>query len=296
MSFADRVPAYSARLEAALNRLLPPENHEPRRLHAAMRYACLGGGKRLRPLLIYATGETLGIPAERLDAPAAAVEMVHCYSLTHDDLPAMDNDDLRRGRPTCHKVFDDATAILAGDALQALAFDVLVNDPAIQAEPPARLHMCRLLAEASGSYGMAGGQALDLAAVGRQITLAELENMHIHKTGALIRASMLMACSCTPLLAADELGALDRYAKRVGLAFQVWDDVLDEEADPATLGKTPGKDRAQNKPTFPALLGMAEAKRRAHELVDEAVKALTPLGERAEPLRWLGEYIVSRSA
>ncbi len=295
MAFAERVPAYTARLEAALKRLLPSEHQEPRRLHAAMHYACLGGGKRLRPLLMYAAAETLEIPAERVDGPAVAVEMVHCYSLAHDDLPSMDNDDLRRGRPTCHKAFDDATAILAGDALQALAFDVLVNEPTMHTDPPARLYMCRLLAEASGSLGMAGGQALDLAAIGRQLTLAELENMHIHKTGALIRASMLMACACTPMLPASELGALDRYAKRIGLAFQVQDDVLDEEADSATLGKTAGKDRAQNKPTFPALLGLADAKLRARELADEAIRAIEPLGERAEPLRWLAEYIISRN-
>ncbi len=295
MPFADRVPAYTNRLEATLKRLLPGEHQEPKRLHAAMHYACLGGGKRLRPMLMYAAGETLEIPAERLDAPAAAVEMVHCYSLAHDDLPAMDNDDLRRGRPTCHKAFDEGIAILAGDALQALAFDVLVNDASMLADPPARLHMCRLLAEASGSLGMAGGQALDLSATGRQLTLAELENMHIHKTGALIRASMLMACSCRPMLPASELGMLDRYAKRIGLAFQVQDDVLDEEADSATLGKTAGKDRAQNKPTFPALLGLADAKDRARELADEAIRAIEPLGERAEPLRWLAEYIISRN-
>ncbi len=295
MSFRERVPEYSRRIEKVLDRWLPAADKPPPRLHAAMRYAVLGGGKRLRPLLIYAAGETLGVPAERLDGPAAAVEMIHTYSLIHDDLPAMDNDDLRRGRPTCHKAFDVATAILAGDALQVLAFLILAEDPSMTVLPAARVEMIRSVAVASGSTGMAGGQAMDLAAAGKSLGLAELELMHIHKTGALIRASVLLAAQGLPGLAVEKRTALDRYAKCAGLAFQIRDDILDVEGETTALGKQSGADAALNKPTYPSVLGLEESHRRARDLHHAAVDALVPFGEAAEPLAWLSEYIVTRS-
>jgi geranylgeranyl diphosphate synthase type II len=295
MPFRERVPEYSRRIETVLDRWLPPADKPPLRLHAAMRYAVLGGGKRLRPLLIYAAGETLGVPAERLDGPAAAVEMIHAYSLIHDDLPAMDNDDLRRGRPTCHKAFDVATAILAGDALQVLAFQVLAEDPAIGESPAMRVEMIRSVAQASGSTGMAGGQAMDLAATGKKLNLAELELMHIHKTGALIRASVLLAAQSSPVLSTDKRIALDRYAKCAGLAFQIRDDILDVEGETAALGKQTGADVSRNKPTYPSVLGLEESRRHARDLHQAALAALETFGDAAEPLAWLSEYIVTRS-
>jgi farnesyl diphosphate synthase len=292
--FKDRIPEYSARIENVLDRWLPPAEKTPQRLHSAMRYAVLGGGKRLRPLLIYAAGETLGLPPERLDGPAAAVEIIHAYSLIHDDLPAMDDDALRRGQPTCHIAYDEATAILAGDALQVLAFQILAEDAAMAVTPAARVEMLKGIAVASGSAGMAGGQALDLAAEGRTLDLAELELMHIHKTGALIRASVLLAAQSVAGLETGKLAALDRYAKCVGLAFQIQDDILDVEGKTETLGKQAGADSARNKPTYPSVLGLNESKQRAAELRDQAVSALAPFGEAAAPLIWLAEYIVSR--
>lgn len=292
--FAARQRTYSDRVEAACDRWLPDAERNPQRLHAAMRYAVLGGGKHLRPLLIYAAGETLGLGPERLDGPAAAVEIIHAYSLIHDDLPAMDDDDLRRGRPTCHIAFDEATAILAGDALQPLAFEILANDPAMACSPAARLAMVRMLARACGSAGMAGGQAMDLAAVGRSLGIAEVESMHIHKTGALIRVCLQLACAVAETLPADTATALDHYGKCVGLAFQIHDDVLDEEGDTATLGKTGGADRARGKPTYPAVIGLADAKAHARALADEALASLEPLGGAADPLRELAEFVVSR--
>ncbi len=294
MSFADRLPAYLARLEHALEAWLPAPTRRPERLHQAMRYAVLGGGKRLRPTLIYATGETLDIAPERLDGAAAAVEMIHAYSLVHDDLPAMDNDDLRRGRPTCHRAFGEATAILAGDALQALAFHVLANDPAMRITDTQRVAMIRLLASACGSPGMAGGQAIDLDAVGRQLAVDDVEEMHRLKTGALIHASVMLAAQCMPTPDTAVRDALDDYGHAIGLAFQIQDDILDEEADTQTLGKTPGKDRQQDKPSYPAVAGMAAAKTRSRQLADEAIGALAPLGKRADALRWLADYVVQR--
>ena len=293
-AFKERIPEYSARIEKVLDRWLPPAEKIPQRLHSAMRYAVLGGGKRLRPLLIYASGEALGLAPERLDGPAAAVEIIHAYSLIHDDLPAMDDDELRRGRPTCHIAFDEATAILAGDALQVLAFQILAEDPAMAVTPAARVEMLRSVAVASGSAGMAGGQAIDLAAAGRELDLAELELMHIHKTGALIRASVLLAAQSLADLDRAKFTALDHYAKCVGLAFQIQDDILDVEGETATLGKQAGADSARNKPTYPSVLGLKQSKLRAAELRDQAVDALAPLGESAAPLKWLAEYIVSR--
>lgn len=294
--FEDRVLHYQQRIEAVLDRWLPASTIVPTRLHEAMRYASLDGGKRLRPLLAYATGEVLGIEEQNLDAVAAAIELIHAYSLVHDDLPAMDDDDLRRGKPTVHKAFDEATAILVGDALQSLAFHILAEDASMNVEPASRLAMINHLAEASGSSGMAGGQAIDLDAVGKSLSLAELENMHIHKTGALIRASVMLASYCQNAVDSAQRDALDRYAKRIGLAFQIHDDVLDEEADTDMLGKTAGADRALNKPTFPSIIGMSESKERAKELTDEAISSLGIFEKRAEPLAWLARHITQRQS
>lgn len=283
------------RVERALDARLPGENILPQTLHQAMRYTVLDGGKRTRPLLVYATGQALGVNEDVLDGPACAVEFIHVYSLIHDDLPAMDNDDLRRGKPTCHKAFDEATAILAGDALQALAFEILANDPSILVDAGARLKMISNLTKASGSQGMVGGQAIDLASVGTQLNLPELENMHIHKTGALIRASVNMAALSKPDLDPAVAKNLDHYAKCIGLSFQVKDDILDVESDTATLGKTQGKDVDNDKPTYPALLGMAGAKEKARELHEQAVASLAGFGSEADLLRELSLYIIERT-
>ena len=283
-----------SRIEAALEHHLPAADIHPARLHQAMRYATLGGGKRIRPVLVYATGHAVQAPATRLDVPACAVEFIHAYSLVHDDLPAMDDDDLRRGRPTCHKAYDEATAILAGDALQTLAFQVLADASELDVPPTQRLRMLDILARASGSRGMAGGQAIDLAAVGQDLDIAQLEDMHIHKTGALIRASVLLGALCAARLDESRFEQLDRYAKCIGLAFQIQDDILDEEGDTATLGKIAGADRARAKPTYPALLGLDGARRRAAELLDQARASLAGFGPEAEPLRGLAGYIVQR--
>ena len=276
-----------------MDRWLPAATTHPVRLHEAMRYAALGGGKRVRPVLIYATGDALGLERARLDGLAAAVELIHAYSLIHDDLPAMDDDDLRRGRPTCHRAFDEATAILAGDALQALSFYIVAHDPGLHVAPATRVAMMEKLALACGSRGMAGGQAIDLASVGRVLDIAELEDMHIHKTGALIRASVLLAALAG---AADDwtLERLDHYGKCVGLAFQIRDDVLDVEGDTETLGKTRGADSARDKPTYPALLGLEGAKQRARELHEDALQALAPFDQRADTLRAMSRFIIER--
>ncbi len=289
----EAIEIYQARIEAGLQHWLPPADEAPTRLHEAMRYAALGPGKRIRPVLVYATGDALAVPLSALDGCAVAVELIHAYSLVHDDLPAMDNDDLRRGRPTCHRAFDEATAILAGDALQALAFDVLACDPALAVAPERRVRMIQLLAVASGSRGMAGGQAIDLAAVGQRLDLAALERMHLAKTGALIRASVRLACLAH---AADsELEArLDRYARGVGLAFQVQDDILDVEGATEVIGKPQGSDQDRDKPTYPNLLGMAGAKDTARHLCEEALAAIAPLGPGADALRGIARYIVNR--
>jgi farnesyl diphosphate synthase len=284
------------RVEKALEARLPAQDIAPARLHCAMHYAVMGGGKRFRPVLVYAVGEALGVAPERLDPIACAIECIHAYSLIHDDLPAMDDDDLRRGRPTCHKAFDEATAILAGDALQSFAFHLLISDPTLTVAAERRLAMVDHLAVACGSRGMAGGQVMDLAAEGQELNLAELESLHIHKTGALIRA-----CAHLAALASDEVDeprakALDHYAKCLGLAFQVQDDILDVVGDVATLGKTQGKDEAANKATYPALMGLEESRRLALELRDDAIRCIESFGEAAEPLRWLAEYVVSRKS
>jgi len=282
---------WAARVEAALERALPGADQAPQRLHAAMRHAVLGGGKRMRPLLVYAGGAVLGVEAAELDAPAAAVELIHAYSLVHDDLPAMDDDDLRRGRPTVHIAFDEATAILAGDALQTRAFEVLAQ---AQASTQVRLGWVQALAQASGVAGMCGGQALDIDATGREQSLDELARMHAWKTGALIRASVRLGA-----LAGGAEGAtlerLDRFAAALGLAFQIRDDILDVEASSEQLGKTAGKDAAQAKSTYPALLGMDGAKARLEEQREVMAQALSPFGADADALRALGELAVLRS-
>ncbi len=287
--------ACQSRVEKALDARLPAENILPQKLHQAMRYCVLGGGKRMRPMLTYATGKALGIDENTLDGPACAVEFIHVYSLIHDDLPAMDDDDLRRGKPTCHIAYDEATAILTGDALQALAFEVLANDPSIAATPQARLNMITTLTKASGSQGMVGGQAIDLDSVGKKITLPELEIMHIHKTGALIRASVNMAALCKADIDSDLAKKLDHYAKCIGLSFQVKDDILDEESDTATLGKTQGKDKDNDKPTYPALLGLEAAKEKARDLHEQAIESLSDFGAEADLLRDLSLYIIERN-
>ena len=293
--FPELLGRYGARVRERLDRWLPAASIQPGRLHEAMRYAVLGDGKRLRPTLVYASGQALGAPMEVLDGPACAVELIHAYSLVHDDLPAMDDDDLRRGRPTCHREFDDGTAVLAGDALQSLAFQVLATADLGGVPAATRVEMIASLSLAAGSRGMAGGQAIDLGAVGAELNIAELENMHIHKTGALIRSSVRLGALCAADAASRELEQLDHYGKCIGLAFQVQDDVLDVEGDTASLGKTQGADAARGKPTYPALLGLAEAKRIGEELVEEAIDSLRDLDHRADPLRALARYIVQRS-
>jgi geranylgeranyl pyrophosphate synthase len=289
-----RLRGYQSRVQAVLDAVLPAADVSPYRLHAAQRYAVLGGGKRLRPLLVYCTGEALGVDAGALDAPAAAVELIHSYSLIHDDLPAMDDDDLRRGRPTTHRAFDEATAILAGDALQVLAFSLLARDRAAGVSSEARLKMIQILADASGTAGMAGGQALDLAAVGRHLNLEELEAMHRLKTGALIRASVLLAAACAPNLTSAEWEALDGYSQDIGLAFQIQDDILDVEGNIEDLGKTTGADAARAKPTYTSVLGPEAAKTRARELQGRACDRLAPMGGRAKVLGCLASWAVDR--
>ena len=283
------------RVEKALEDRLPSGQLLPQKLHQAMRYSVLDGGKRMRPMLTYCTGKALGIAPESLDGPACAVEFIHVYSLIHDDLPAMDDDELRRGKATCHVAFDEATAILAGDALQALAFEILAHDPSITATAQDRLKMIVALAKASGSQGMVGGQAIDLQSVGMSLNLPELENMHIHKTGALIRASVKLATLAKADIDPTMATKLDHYAKCIGLSFQVKDDILDEESDTATLGKTQGKDKDNDKPTYPALLGLAGAKQKAQELHEKALDNLSVFGKEADLLRDLSLYIIQRT-
>lgn len=280
-------------METALARVLPDASIAPETLHAAMRYAALGGGKRIRPMLAFAAGEAVGADPARVEYAACAVELIHVYSLTHDDLPCMDDDDLRRGKPTCHVQFDQATALLVGDALQSLAFEVLA-DPAACADSATQLAMLALLAQASGSRGMAGGQAADLAATGRTLELAELEFMHIHKTGALIQAAVLLGAMSAGAPSDAQRAGLQRYAHCVGLAFQVMDDVLDAETDTATLGKTAGKDAAQGKATYLTLMSAKEARGYAHELIESALAALAPFGPAGASLAAIARFIVER--
>ncbi|MFB4368608.1 MULTISPECIES: (2E,6E)-farnesyl diphosphate synthase [unclassified Pseudomonas] len=292
------IAAYQARcqkqVDAALEPLFTAPRAELERLYAAMRYSVFNGGKRVRPLLAYAACEALGGAPTQADGAACAVELIHAYSLVHDDLPAMDDDDLRRGQPTTHIAFDEATAILAGDGLQSLAFDVLANTRHNPHSAEIRLSMFQALAQAAGPAGMVGGQAIDLGSVGQQLQQPALEVMHRHKTGALIEAAVRLGALASGRADEQSLAALSTYARAVGLAFQVQDDILDVESDTATLGKTQGKDQANDKPTYPALLGMAAAKAYALELRDQALQALQPFDEAAEPLRELARYIVER--
>src|SRR5215470_15573799 len=293
-SLPARIESYRARIEQVLDRCLALPDAGTPRLREAMRYSTLGGGKRLRPALVYLTGESLGATLAELDASAAAVELIHVYSLVHDDLPAMDDDDLRRGRPTCHRAYDEATAILVGDALQALAFAVLANEPPSGASTPSRLEMIRVLARATGTSGMAGGQAVDLAAVGRTLTVTAIEDMHRRKTGALIQGSVLLGALAAGVSEGPRMAALERFGAHIGLAFQIQDDILDVEGDPRVLGKSTGADAAHAKPTYPSTVGLESARVRARELRDAAIAALAPLGSRADSLTQLANFVVAR--
>ena len=285
---------YRVRIERVLDEVLPRGDISPSRLHDAMRYSALAGGKRIRPGLVYASGQALKIPLPALDRIAAAIECIHAYSLVHDDLPAMDDDDLRRGIPTAHKAYDEATAILSGDALQALAFEI-ISEPIAGVTAKSQLKLVQLLASAAGSQGMVAGQAIDLASVGKQLTESQLEIMHSHKTGALINACVVMPSYCDDSVSEVQRDALSRYANAVGLAFQVQDDILDVESDTETLGKQQGADIAANKPTYPAILGMSEAKQKLQALHQEAVFALEEFGENAELLHNIAQFIVKRN-
>jgi geranylgeranyl pyrophosphate synthase len=294
-AFAAQRKSWQNRMEQALAARLPPADAEPARLHEAMRYSVLGGGKRVRPMLLLAAARAVGLGETQVEAAACAIELVHVYSLVHDDLPAMDDDDLRRGRPTCHKAYDEATALLVGDALQSLAFSVLANDPALPAAPAIRLRLIEMLAEAGGASGMAGGQAVDVAAQGRRLPIAEVEAMYARKTGALIRASVLMAAACAPLLAPHLREALAGFAAPIGLAFQIQDDLLDVLGDVATLGKATDADRARGKPTYPAVLGVAASQQKVQQLHAQAVDSLHPFGASAGLLRALADWLLGRS-
>lgn len=290
---ADLLARYAQRVEHALAAQLPAADTPPQRLHAAMRYATLNGGKRLRAALVYATGEALGTAPERLDSAACALELMHAYSLVHDDLPCMDDDDLRRGRPTCHKAFDEATALLVGDALQTAAFSVLAHDTNLAAG--ARVRMLATLAAAAGSLGMAGGQAIDLAAVGHTLSPAELSDMHARKTGALMVAAVLLGAHAAGTRAARTLAALKGFAQALGLAFQIMDDVLDIVGTTAALGKTAGADQARNKPTFATLLGVEAARAQAQAAHARALECLALLGDNGRPLARIADFVIGRT-
>jgi geranylgeranyl pyrophosphate synthase len=295
MSFQQRHPEYLARIEKMLDRILPDATLPPTQLHEAMRYSVLGGGKRIRPLLLYATGEALGVGTDYLDAPAAAIEMMHAFSLIHDDLPAMDDDELRRGKPTTHIAFDEATAILAADALQPLAFQILSESTALQAHPVEQIRIIRLLAKACGTNGMTGGQAMDMEAEGKILERASLEHMFRLKTGRLLRASVLAAAFCPPGVDTKTIHALERFIDALGLAFQIRDDILDIEGTTERIGKQQGADIARGKATYPALFGLDAAKLRAEELWSTALGALGELTVPTDGLRWLADLIVMRN-
>jgi farnesyl diphosphate synthase len=292
-SFEGWMKSIQTEMEVTLVKFLPPATQKPARLHEAMQYAVLDGGKRVRPLLVYAAGALFDADAAELARAAAAVEMVHAYSLVHDDMPCMDDDALRRGKPTVHVQYDEACALLVGDALQAQAFEVLSQG---RLDATRQLAMVRVLAKASGSLGMCGGQAIDLASVGLSLSLQDLEQMHTLKTGALLRAAVLLGALAGKSLSADEVAALDQYSSAVGLAFQVVDDVLDATADSATLGKTAGKDAADNKPTYVSILGLEQSRDLAEKLRIDAHRALEQFGDKARRLRELADLIVQRKA
>jgi len=293
-AIAAQLESWRLRMEHALSARLPQPDVSPARLHEAMRYSVLGGGKRIRPALLFATARAVGLSEDDVEAAACAIELVHVYSLVHDDLPAMDNDDLRRGRPTCHRAYDEATALLVGDALQPLAFQLLASDAALPASPAIRLRLIDMLAQAIGTFGMAGGQAIDLAVQGKRLDIGEVEDMHARKTGAVIRASVLMAAECVPPLEANLYAALTRFATAVGLAFQIQDDLLDVTGDVSTLGKATGADSERAKPTHPAVIGIPASQQRVRHLHNQAVDALAPFGDRAESLRSLAHWLLSR--
>ena len=293
-AFDAQLEAWRVRMEHALAARLPAPNVVPARLHEAMRYSVLGGGKRIRPALLFATARAVGLSEDQVEAAACAIELVHVYSLVHDDLPAMDDDDLRRGRATCHKAFDEATALLVGDALQPLAFQLLASDAALPASPAIRLRLIDMLAQAIGTLGMAGGQAIDLAAQGMRLDINQVEDMHARKTGAVIRASVLMAAECAPPLDANLYAALTRFATAVGLAFQIQDDLLDVTGDAAMLGKATGADSERAKPTHPAIIGIPASQQRVRLLHNKAINALVPFGDRAQSLRSLANWLLSR--
>jgi geranylgeranyl pyrophosphate synthase len=293
--FESLLTEYQDRVDKSLASWLPTESVNPPRLHQAMRYSVLAPGKRVRPVLVYATAAALGLDLKLVDGAAAAAEIIHAYSLIHDDLPAMDDDDLRRGRPTCHRKFDEATAILAGDALQALAFYILSHDPDMTTNYQARLEMIERLSLFSGSRGMAGGQAIDLDSVGKTLNITELETMHIHKTGALIRTCIQFSALSSNTLSKDRFNALDTYAKCIGLSFQVQDDILDVISDTETLGKPQGSDRERNKPTFPSIIGLSASREKALELHHSALESLSIFGEEAEILRYISAWFVERT-
>ena len=290
--FEKRIARYTERVAEKLDAVLPPASESPKRLHDAMRYAVFNGGKRVRPLLVYAAGECLGVDEQILDAPAAALELIHAFSLVHDDLPAMDDDDLRRGKPTLHRQFDEATAILAADALQPLAFRVLagIRDVA----PDARIRLVKLIADACGSIGMTGGQSMDLAAEGKSLTAEEIETMYALKTGALIHAAAVSASYLSEKLSSDQESAIDAFGRTIGVAFQIKDDILDVEGDTEVIGKHAGADQRLGKATYPGLIGIDQARDRCNSLLQSALEQLDDFGADAEPLRWLAHYIVDR--
>tara|TARA_B100001996_G_scaffold380591_1_gene368299 strand:- start:2044 stop:2937 length:894 start_codon:yes stop_codon:yes gene_type:complete len=293
--FFEQIQIYQKSVETALEYWLPSIESEPKILHQAMHYSVLAEGKRIRPILLYATGQAFDVELSNLNGQACAVEIMHAYSLIHDDLPSMDDDDLRRGRPTCHKAFDEATAILAGDALQTLAFQILATDPKIKTNDAQRLKMIETLSLASGSNGMAGGQAIDLASVGSKLNIEQLENMHSHKTGALIKASAEIGALSANNVTPELFSYISNYAKYIGIAFQIKDDILDIESDTSTLGKPQGSDLALNKPTYPNLLGLDGAKEMANKLYYKAIKCLDVFDEKAKMLRQIADYIIKRS-
>jgi geranylgeranyl pyrophosphate synthase len=293
-AFREQLESWQARMELALAARLPGPDVVPARLHEAMRYCVLGGGKRIRPALLFAAARAVGRTEDEVEGAACAIELIHVYSLVHDDLPARDDDDLRRGRPTCHKAFDEATAVLVGDALQTLAFHVLTRDPALPAAPATRLRLVELLAEASGSFGMAGGQAIDLSVQGKRLDLAQVEEMHSRKTGALIRVSVMMAAACAPSLDGRVQDALAGFAGPIGLAFQIQDDLLDVLGDVTTLGKATGADSERAKPTYPSVMGIEASQERVRLLHAQALDSLAPLGQRADLLRSLANWLLSR--
>ena len=290
--FKDRIAEYTARVDKELDRALPDFRASPIRLHEAMRYSVLNGGKRVRPLLVYAAGECLDVRPDLLDAPAVAIELIHAFSLVHDDLPAMDDDDLRRGKPTVHKQFDEATAILAADALQPLAFSILARLQG--ASPDARLRLVQLITDACGSTGMTGGQSIDLAAEGQALSVDELEHMYALKTGALIHAAIVSACVLSKELLPPDFDALDGFGRDIGIAFQIKDDILDVEGETAVIGKPAGSDESRNKATYPALFGVDASRKRCDELLTIALDRLSRFGSASQPLEWLARFIVER--